>query len=140
MSCMHLICIVFHNRYLLTIKIVHNNCIFAFIPVYLGIVATEYYSCEITHIIYRWKTLGTRKPKPITFFAWRDAIDHNGIGILNLVWAVTSEPMKIKSRFFLLICDQGMTWESDLECNKYRYVTMYLQRYFEGKQFLSIFQ
>ena len=69
---------------------------------YLGIVAAENYSCEITHIIYRWKALGTRKPKTITFFAGRDAIDHNVLGILSLVWAAISEPMKIKSIFILL--------------------------------------
>ena len=32
-----------------------------------------------------------------------DAIGHNVIGIQNLVWAVTSEPIKIESGLFLLL-------------------------------------
>ena len=39
---------------------------------------------------------------------------HNVIGILNLGWDVTSEPMQIRSRFFLLRAER-MTWDSEME-------------------------
>ena len=47
---------------------------------------------------------------------------HNVIGILNLGWAVTSEPMQIRSRFFLLRAE-GMTWDSEMELSICMYVT-----------------
>ena len=33
---------------------------------------------------------------------WRDTMDHNKIGTLHLVWAVTPEQIKINSKLFLL--------------------------------------
>ena len=55
---------------------------------------------------------------------------HNVKGILYLGWAVTSEPMQIRSRFFLLRAE-GMTWDSEMElsiCMK----LCFLQRCYEG--------
>ena len=64
------------------------------------IVASGNYRCKIIHVIYPRKALNTRKPKVITFFASRQ-MDHNKIDTLHLVWAVTSEQMKITAKFFL---------------------------------------
>ena len=67
---------------------------------------------------YRRKAaLGTRKPKIINIF-------HNAIGILNLVWTVTSDPMKIKFRFLLLWAWYYWGISVPVQSTEYGYPTM----------------
>ena len=73
--------------------------------IYFKIVTPENYCCEFFHIIGIGKRSAPCYQKSSLFFShvkWCNAIGHNVTGILNLAWAVTSEPMKIKSRFLVL--------------------------------------
>ena len=66
---------------------------------------SSYWKLSLQNHSYLRKALGSRKSETITFLRrvkWRDAMDHNKIDTLLVVWAVTSEQMKIKSQFFLL--------------------------------------
>ena len=67
-----------------------------------------------------------------------DAIDCYVIGILNLVWAVTSEPVKIKSWFLLLWAGYDLGTWFGVQSVGYRHLTMYLQRFFVWNSFLPI--
>ena len=69
---------------------------------------------------------------------WCEAIGHNVIGILNLFGAVTSEPLKIKSRFLLLWAGYALGIWFRFQPFGYSYVSMYLQRCF-SKVLLPVF-
>ena len=72
----------------------------------------------ILYIVGKFSVLGSQKLSHFLHrVKWPDTIGHNAIGILHLVWALFSEPMKIKSRFFLLVM-QVMTWESYFKRNQ----------------------
>ena len=71
---------------------------------------------------------------------WWDSICHSGIGIFNLVWAVTSKPVKIISRLFLLWAGYDLGFWLGMKLVEYRDVTMCLQRSFKGNQFFFIFK
>ena len=65
------------------------------------------YCSEIIHIIYIYYYISLKsswcwEAKKLSHFLPRDVVDHNVIGSLNLVWAVSSEPMKMES------CDLGI--------------------------------
>ena len=63
-------------------------------------------------------------------------IGHNVIGILNLVWAVSSEPIKIKSTFFLLWAGYEWVILSPISW----YVTMYRKGVLNEILFCLFFQ
>ena len=78
-----------------------NRRIIHLVMIYFKIVTPENYCCEFFHIIGIGKRSAPCYQKSSLFFShvkWCNAIGHNVTGILNLAWAVTSEPMKIKSR------------------------------------------
>ena len=101
----------------------------------LKIIAAE------SFVLNRRRAVGTKNC--YTFLhcvRWHDTIGHNIMGILNLVWAVSSELVKTRSTLLLLWagCDLGFWYGA--QSVGYRYVTKYLQRWFEWKPFLPIFQ
>ena len=67
--------------------------------------------------------LSTPGSQKSSFFSccvkWCNAMDHNEIGTLHLVWAVTSEQMKIKAKLFLLdIWCHSFLWSDTIICHK----------------------